>query len=118
MQTLVSVVTTLATYDLKVVFAVDIALSHTLESHPRRHGTIGLLQSFIHRRGPGSLHAYLKKKGWIAGLSTDTDGPTLSFDTMSVQIRLTEAGFSEWSQYPATGADVLTRKWQITTRML
>ena len=95
-----AVATAATVYMLRLSFAMDESLSCVLESRPRRYRPVSFLLNLINRRGSGSLNTYLKEKGWAVGVATGTDGFEKSFDTLDVEIRLTEVGFSEWRYSP------------------
>lgn len=44
--------------------------------------------------GPGSLHSYLKKKGWITDLSSGPQSLARGFDMFKLTVYLTLDGFS------------------------
>ena len=60
-----------------------------------REKPAGYLAHLIGHEGTGSLHAYLKKKGWVNGLMTSTPeiGKGISF--FQLDLDLTKDGFSK-----------------------
>ena len=49
---------------------------------------------FIGHEGPGSLHSYLKDKGWITALSAGPQNLARGFAMFKVTLHLTNDGFS------------------------
>jgi insulysin len=49
---------------------------------------------FIGHEGPGSLHSYLKQKGWITHLSSGDQRSARGFGFMKISIKLTKSGLS------------------------
>jgi insulysin len=60
-----------------------------------RHHPASFLSHFVGHEGPGSLHSYLKNKGWISALSAGQQNLARGFAMFKVTIHLTEAGFGE-----------------------
>lgn len=53
------------------------------------------LSHFIGHEGPGSLHSYLKRKGWITELNAYPHNPGRGIDFMEIQMKLTKNGIGE-----------------------
>lgn len=51
------------------------------------------LSHFLGHEGPGSMHSYLKKKGWITGLSAGPYNMGREIGNFKITITLTEDGF-------------------------
>jgi insulysin len=63
------------------------------ESHPAQY-----VSHLIGHEGPGSILAYLKKKGWANGLSAGADPVCPGGALMRVDIRLTEEGLKQYKE--------------------
>jgi insulysin len=59
-----------------------------------RYKPANFLSHFIGHEGPGSLHSYLKKMGWITSLSSGPQNAARAFAMFKITIYLTEEGFS------------------------
>lgn len=53
------------------------------------------LAHFVGHEGRGSLHSYLKNKGWISSLSAGPQSLGRGFSMFKVTVHLTEAGFGK-----------------------
>ena len=53
------------------------------------------LADLIGHEGPGSLHSYLKERGWITELSTGIEDLARGFATFEVTLSLSPNGFRE-----------------------
>lgn len=51
------------------------------------------ISHFVGHEGPGSLHAYLKNKGWITSLSAGAQNLGREFAMFKATIHLTKEGF-------------------------
>lgn len=60
-----------------------------------RYKPAGFLAHFIGHEGPGSLHSYLKKKGWITALSAGPQNLARGFSMFKVTLYMTPQGFGE-----------------------
>ncbi|KAI0076466.1 insulin-degrading enzyme [Panus rudis PR-1116 ss-1] len=58
-----------------------------------RHQPAYFLGHFVGHEGPGSLHSYLKHKGWIIALSAGPQPLAREFSMFKVTLRLTKEGF-------------------------
>ena len=54
-----------------------------------------IIAHFVGHEGPGSLHAYLKSKGWITGLSSGAQDLARGFSMYKITVQLTKNGFSK-----------------------
>lgn len=52
-----------------------------------------ILSQILGHEGPGSLFAYLKKKGWATALSAGSQDVAHGFSMMKVTVHLTNDGF-------------------------
>lgn len=50
----------------------------------------------INRQGPGSLHAYLKKKDWITSFSSDDETWARGVSMLTLYLELTRSGFGQF----------------------
>lgn len=48
---------------------------------------------FIGHEGPGSVHSYLKQKGWVTALSAGSQALGRGMGMMRVTVQLTKEGF-------------------------
>ena len=55
------------------------------------------LAHFVGHEGPGSLHSYLKKKGWLTSLSSGPQNLARTFAMFKVTLHLTQEGFCEFT---------------------
>jgi insulysin len=51
------------------------------------------LASMIGHEGPGSLHSYLKERGWVTTLSTGVQDLARGFATFKITLHLSQKGF-------------------------
>ena len=58
------------------------------------------LAHFVGHEGPGSLHAYLKNKGWITSLSAGSQSLGRGFAMFKATIHLTKEGFRKCRRRP------------------
>ncbi|KAJ7137711.1 insulin-degrading enzyme [Mycena epipterygia] len=70
-------------------------ISFPLEWQPPfwRHKPSYLISHFVGHEGPGSIHSYLKKKGWITSLSCGPQTLARGLSTFKVTVYLTIDGF-------------------------
>lgn len=57
------------------------------------HQPANFVTHFLGHEGPGSLHSYLKNKGWITYLSAGPNSGAPGFDFLKVTLVLTQDGF-------------------------
>ncbi|KAF9454625.1 insulin-degrading enzyme [Macrolepiota fuliginosa MF-IS2] len=88
--TLVSVQTIMDFHALEISFP--------LEYQPPlwRFKPASFLSHFVGHEGPGSLHSYLKNKGWIISLSSGPQSLARAFAMFKITIYLTEEGFKNY----------------------
>jgi len=53
------------------------------------------LASIIGHEGPGSLHSFLKERGWITALSSGVQDLARGFATFKITLYLSQNGFRE-----------------------
>lgn len=76
-----------------------IEVSFPLSYQPARwkYKPANFLAHFVGHEGPGSLHSYLKQKGWLTGLSSGPQNLAREFAMFKVTLHLTREGFCESS---------------------
>ncbi|CDO73578.1 hypothetical protein BN946_scf185014.g48 [Trametes cinnabarina] len=89
-STLVSVQTVMSFHGLEVSFPMPY-----LPPYWRRKPA-GFLGHFLGHEGPGSLHSYLKQKGWITALSAGPQNLARGFAMFKVTLYMTPKGFEEY----------------------
>ena len=74
-----------------------VEVSFPFPYHPARwkYKPGNFLAHFIGHEGPGSLHSYLKKKGWLTSLSSGPQNLAREFAMIKVTLHLTREGFCE-----------------------
>ncbi|CAL1705686.1 unnamed protein product [Somion occarium] len=85
--TLVSVQTIMGFHALEVSFPLP------YQPPFWRHQPGNFLAHFIGHEGPGSLHSYLKHKGWVSALSAGPQPLARGIAMFKVTLRLTKEGF-------------------------
>ncbi|KAI9069108.1 insulin-degrading enzyme [Trametes sanguinea] len=90
MGTLVSVQTVMSFHALEVSFPMPY-----LPPYWRRKPA-GFLAHFLGHEGPGSLHSYLKQKGWITALSAGPQNLARGFAMFKVTLYMTPQGFEQY----------------------
>jgi insulysin len=68
------------------IFPIDEQTSHW------RFKPGSYLASMIGHEGPGSLHSYLKERGWITTLSTGVQDLARGFATFKITLHLSQNG--------------------------
>ncbi|KAA1469392.1 hypothetical protein DENSPDRAFT_835009 [Dentipellis sp. KUC8613] len=63
-----------------------------------RYKPANLLSEFIGHEGPGSVHSYLKEKGWITSLNAGPQSLGRGFAMFKVTIHLTKEGFRHYRE--------------------
>ncbi|KXN92195.1 Insulin-degrading enzyme [Leucoagaricus sp. SymC.cos] len=88
--TLVSVQTIMDFHALEISFP--------LEYQPPfwRYKPASFISHFVGHEGPGSLHSYLKAKGWITSLSSGPQNLARAFAMFKITVHLTEKGFKNY----------------------
>ena len=62
-----------------------------------RYKPSGFIAHFLGHEGPGSLHSYLKQKGWITALSAGPQNLARGFAMFKVTLYMTPQGFGKCS---------------------
>lgn len=73
--------------------AIEMSFPLPYQAPNWKHKPADLLSHFVGHEGPGSLHAYLKKKGWITSLSSGPQNLARGFAMFKVTVYLTLDGF-------------------------
>ena len=89
LQTLVSVQTVMSFHALEVSFPLPHLSAYW------KYKPASFLAHFLGHEGPGSLHSYLKQKGWITGLSAGPQNLARGFATFKVTLYMTPQGFGK-----------------------
>ena len=89
LQTIVSAHTIMALHALEVSFPL------AYQPPLWRHHPGSFACHFLGHEGPGSIHSYLKNKGWATALSAGSQPLGRGFAMLRVTVHLTEAGFGE-----------------------
>jgi insulysin len=84
---LVSVQTIMSFHALEISFPLDYQPPHW------RYKPGNFLAHFVGHEGPGSLHSYLKSKGWITSLTAGPQSLARGFAMLKVTTHLTQEGF-------------------------
>lgn len=74
---------------MEISFPIDEQTSHW------RFKPGSYLASIIGHEGPGSLHSYLKERGWVTTLSTGVQDLARGFATFKITLHLSQNGFRE-----------------------
>ncbi|KAI0780630.1 insulin-degrading enzyme [Trametes elegans] len=90
MGTLVSVQTIMSFHALEVSFPLPYMPPFW------RHKPASFLAHFLGHEGPGSLHSYLKQKGWVTGLSAGPQNLARGFAMFKVTLFMTPQGFEQY----------------------
>ncbi|KAL6301582.1 insulin-degrading enzyme [Sparassis latifolia] len=90
MGTLVSVQTVMSFHAVEISFPLDYQPPHW------KHEPAHFLSHFLGHEGPGSLHSYLKNKGWVSALSAGPQLLARNFAMMKVTLHLTPEGFENY----------------------
>jgi insulysin len=89
--TLVSVDTIMRFHAIEISFPLPYQAPHW------RHKPADLVSHFVGHEGPGSLHAYLKNKGWITGLSSGPQNLGRGIAMFKITVHVTNDGFSKYA---------------------
>lgn len=57
------------------------------------------ISHFVGHEGPGSLHAYLKNKGWIVSLSAGEQRLGRGFEIFKISVHLSKEGFRKFLKF-------------------
>lgn len=95
--TLVSVQTIMDFHAMEICFPIDEQTSHW------RFKPGSYLASIIGHEGPGSLHSYLKERGWITTLSTGVQDIARGIATFKITFYLSQNGFQNYREVAMAG---------------
>lgn len=90
-------------------YRIDISFPLPYQAPYWRVKPADFLSHFIGHEGSGSLHAYLKNKGWITSLSSWADSWARGFSTFKLSVSLTKSGFGTISPYIPRCCNELTQ---------
>ncbi|EGN95669.1 hypothetical protein SERLA73DRAFT_113347 [Serpula lacrymans var. lacrymans S7.3] len=90
MGTLVSVQTIMRFHAVEISFPLD------YQAPLWRYKPTNFLAHFVGHEGPGSLHSYLKNKGWVTSLNSGSQSLARGFGMFKVTIHMTEQGFQNY----------------------
>jgi insulysin len=76
------------------IHVVEISFPLIYQPPHYRYKPAQLVAHLVGHEGPGSLHSYLKNKGWITGLNAGPQALARGFAMFRVTIHLTQEGFS------------------------
>ena len=86
-QSLVSVQTIMTFHAVEVSFPLPWIASQW------RYQPGNFISHFLGHEGPGSLHSYLKNKGWITALSAGPQNLARGFAMIKITLNMTKLGF-------------------------
>ena len=75
--------------------AVEVSFPLPYQPARWKYKPANFLAHFVGHEGPGSLHSYLKQKGWLTSLSSGPQNLAREFAMFKVTIHLTREGFCE-----------------------
>ncbi|KAH8099586.1 Metalloenzyme, LuxS/M16 peptidase-like protein [Cristinia sonorae] len=78
--------------------AIEISWPFPYQPPHWRHQPGHFLAHFVGHEGPGSLHSYLKQKGWILALSAGPQNLSRGFAMFKITLRLTKSGFDNYRE--------------------
>ena len=76
-------------------YSFDISFSVPFQAPLWRTKPGNILSHLVGHEGPGSLHSYLKSKGWISGLSSGVQNLGRGFALFKISVHLTKDGFGK-----------------------
>ncbi|KAJ7311450.1 Metalloenzyme, LuxS/M16 peptidase-like protein, partial [Mycena albidolilacea] len=94
--TLVAVQTIMTFHALEISFPVE------WQPPFWRHKPMSFISHFVGHEGPGSIHSYLKTKGWITNLSCGSQNLARGLSTFKVTVYLTIDGFQNHQEVSLT----------------
>ncbi|KAF7363794.1 Insulin-degrading enzyme [Mycena sanguinolenta] len=94
--------TLVATQTIMTFHALEITFPVEWQPPFWRHKPMSFISHFVGHEGPGSIHSYLKKKGWITALSCASQNLARGLSTFKVTIHLTMDGFKNHREVSLT----------------
>lgn len=76
--------------------AVEVSFPLSWQPRQWRYQPGNFVSHFLGHEGPGSLHSYLKNKGWITALSAGPQNLGRGFAMIKVTLNLTKTGFENY----------------------
>lgn len=98
--------------------AVEVSFPLAYQPARWKYKPANFLAHFIGHEGPGSLHSYLKRKGWLTSLSSGPQNLAREFAMLKVTLHLTREGFCESLIASSLGEIWLNVSLQRTTAIL
>jgi insulysin len=74
---------------------IEIAFGVPYQYPHYEHKPMDVLSHLIGHEGPGSIHAFLKNKGWLVSLECSSQPLGRGFDVLRITMSLTKEGVSE-----------------------
>jgi insulysin len=75
--------------------AIEVSFPLPYQPAMWKYKPANFLAHFVGHEGPGSLHSYLKRKGWLTSLSSGPQNLAREFAMFKVTLHLTQEGFCE-----------------------
>ncbi|KAJ7634941.1 Metalloenzyme, LuxS/M16 peptidase-like protein [Roridomyces roridus] len=100
--------TLVAVKTIKTYHALDISFPVEWQDPLWQHKPMRFLSHFVGHEGPGSIHSYLKSKGWITSLSSSSQSISRGLSAFKVSVSLTIQGFQNHRQVALTIFKYLT----------
>jgi insulysin len=82
---------------IKKIHTIDISCGIPPQDLDYRSRPANFISHLVGHEGNGSLHSFLKNKGWITDLSTAAQSLGRGFDILRAVIQVTPAGLGEIS---------------------
>lgn len=79
--------------------AVEVSFPLAYQAPLWRRQPANFVSHFVGHEGPGSLHSYLKNKGWITALSSGPQSLGRGFGMFRVTAQMTKEGFGALSTF-------------------
>ena len=73
--------------------AIEVSFPIPYQPAMWKYKPANFLAHFVGHEGPGSLHSYLKQKGWLTSLSSGPQSLAREFAMFKVTLHLTQEGF-------------------------
>ncbi|GJE87118.1 insulin-degrading enzyme [Phanerochaete sordida] len=78
--------------------AVEISFPLAYQAPLWRRQPANFVSHFVGHEGPGSLHSYLKNKGWVTALSCGPQPLARGFAMFRITVQLTKEGFEHYKE--------------------
>ena len=77
--------------------AIEVSFPLPYQPAMWKYKPANFLAHFVGHEGPGSLHSYLKQKGWLTSLSSGPQNLAREFAMFKATLHLTQDGFCKSS---------------------